>query len=164
MITQSKLKKILSYDRNTGDFTWVNRGLNSRLNGKIAGGLSRGYTVICIHGINYRAHRLVFLYLYGDLPPDVVDHINGVKNDNRRANLRRVSSAVNQKNLPKYKTNLSGFTGVHFCKSRDKWRSTINVNGKVKSLGYFKYKEDAIITRKSAEVEFGYHKNHGRLA
>jgi hypothetical protein len=52
--------------------------------------------------------------------------------------------------------------GVGWNKQTQKWRSIVHVEGKGVFLGSFKNKEDAIKVRKQAEIEYGFHKNHGR--
>jgi hypothetical protein len=59
--------------------------------------------------------------------------------------------------------NTSGFTGVFWDKARNKWKANININGRLKHLGLFTDMDDAIIARKRANVEFGYHANHGAI-
>lgn len=60
--------------------------------------------------------------------------------------------------------NTSGQTGVIWDKSRGKWKVSITDSYKVHNAGYFLCLEEAIKVRKSLEVKFGYHKNHGRTA
>lgn len=55
-LTQSDLKKFLSYDKETGIFTWIDSHWKSKI-GTVAGSLdSRGYIVIGLHGFIYTAH------------------------------------------------------------------------------------------------------------
>ena len=83
------------------------------------------------------------------------DHINGDKLDNRKCNLRvctrsqnKVSGSLNRKD------NKSGTKGVHYDKSRGKWMAFLRAHGKFRNLGRFNHKEDAIIARKEAELEY----------
>ena len=89
-------------------------------------------------------------------PPNgmVVDHINGNTLDNRKQNLRICTIAENNKNHKIYNTNTSGTTGVYFDKQNNKWSAQIYINGKVKRLGRFADKEDAINIRKEAEKKY----------
>ena len=84
-------------------------------------------------------HRLIMN------PPDnmCVDHINGNKIDNRKSNLRICTNQQNQMNRGKKKNNKSGFKGVWFDKSKNKYRTQISVDGKKKHLGLFEKSEDA---------------------
>ena len=84
----------------------------------------------------------------------VVDHINHNKLDNRKCNLRTCTSQENNKNIGRRCDNSSGITGVYWDKRRNKWYGQICINGKKKFLGYYTTKEEAIETRKQAEIEY----------
>ena len=174
MITQELLKELLHYSPETGISTWRKRdrrhfktdrdcnAWNGRLANKQVGAISHGYLRTSIFYKPYLVHRLAFLYVDGSLPPNEVDHINGVTDDNRWANLRAVTHAENQKNQRMPSNNTSGFNGVCWCSIVQKWHAKIQVNSKNKSIGYFTDKNDAISARKSASIKYGYHANHGR--
>ena len=110
----------------------------------------------------YRAHRLAWLIVYGSFPPDQIDHINGVKHDNRIMNLRAVTHAENSRNRPLYIGNKSGHTGIFYNKRMKKWVAQIGGTDKRVNLGSFENKEDAIEARRIAEINYNYHPNHGR--
>lgn len=158
-ISQELLKELFDYSPKTGLFTRIKRTSPSVKIGDIAGTKhKKGYIEIRV-GKKYKAHRLVWLYTYGYLPKQI-DHINGVKDDNRLENLREVDNQENQRNTSINSNNKSGATGVYFYSNR--WRATIGVDGKHIYLGdYVKY-SDAVNSRKNAEVLYGFHKNHGR--
>ncbi len=108
MITQSELKKILRYDSESGIFTWI--GCNkhhSEKNSTIAGCEASGYIKIKIDGKKYSAHRLAWLYVYGEPPNKVIDHIDGDGLNNRIDNLRDCTMQQNNMNHRK-KINNSG--------------------------------------------------------
>ena len=159
-LTQDELKKRLSYDKETGLFTriWSRK---ADLIGEIAGSLtSKGYIIIKTKGISTMAHRIAWLFEYGYWP-EFIDHINGIRDDNRIVNLREVSNKENAKNQKKHQNNTSTYSGVYFHKHNKKWIAQIN-DGKQIYLGSFKDKEDAIKARKEADVKYNYHPNHGR--
>lgn len=162
MITQSELKELLNYNPETGAFTWaVSRQRIKK--GRVAGSYDRyGYRRIRLNGMDYGAHRLVWLYVYGEWPKDEVDHINHVRDDNALLNLRAVTHEENQKNKSIFSRNKSGITGVRWCKTYKKWTAGIRVNKNQKGLGYFNDKFEAICARKSAENKYGFHENHGK--
>jgi len=97
---------------------------------------------------NILMHRLVL----GAKNGDQVDHISGIKLDNRRQNLRFCTQAQNQCNTRNPKSNnTSGYTGVCLDKKRNKWYAQITVSGVVKTVGAgFSSKEDALICRNEA--------------
>jgi hypothetical protein len=85
-----------------------------------------------------------------------IDHINGDKTDNRRANLRIVSPQINQVNRKRLnRNNTSGVRGVSFRPRRSAtrpWHAQISVAGKTLYLGLFESRELAIEARKAAEI------------
>lgn len=134
-LTQQELIKLMDYNPETGLF--VRKVRQRNLN---AGTVNRkhGYIDIRVLGKTYRAHRLVWFYVYGEWPLEDIDHINGIKTDNRLCNLRSVSRQQNLENLRKPTSrNTSGFLGVTKHKKSSKWISQIRIFGKVKKLGYF---------------------------
>jgi hypothetical protein len=79
MITQEELKRVLHYDPDTGVFTRRVTLSSKAKAGDIVGTNMRGYLQVCIHGKQYRLHRLAWLYVYGVFPEHETDHINGNK-------------------------------------------------------------------------------------
>jgi len=151
------LRFMLHYCPNTGKFTWKVNSVGS--NAGYAD--KRGYILICIFGIKYRAHRLAYLYMTGTFPDKQIDHINHVKSDNKWSNLRHVSGLDNSKNQKMHSTNTSGFTGVYWLKKKNKWMAQIFTKGKAKRVYYGDNYSDAINARKRAMSVLGYHSNHG---
>ena len=88
MLTQARLKKLLSYNTDTGEFRWRVTRRGAARAGSVAGCVRHdGYVRIAIDGKRYLAHRLAWLYVHGELVPEL-DHANGVRSDNRLDNLR----------------------------------------------------------------------------
>ena len=164
-ITQERLKELLKYDSETGVFTRaINSGKNNRWKkGSVVGCVSKknGYINVSLLGKRYYAHRLAWLYVHGEFPKFDIDHINHVRDDNRIANLRSVTRQENMRNSSTPSHNTSGLIGVSWRKDKRKWRSYITVNGKLISLGSHTHLESAITARKSAEIKYEFHKNHG---
>lgn len=97
-LTAAHLRRTVDYDPGTGVFHWI-RTDGHRAAGNVAGTRdSGGYLRFCVDNTRHRAHRLAWLYVHGVWPSGVIDHINGDKTDNRMANLRDVSHAVNIQN------------------------------------------------------------------
>lgn len=120
-----------------------------------------GYLVGTLDKVRLLKHRVLVAMSIGDWP-DEVDHINGLKSDNRSENLRAVTRTVNSKNLPISARNTSGVTGVTWHKNDNRWCANIHHMGKYIYLGGYKNFEDAVKVRKEAEIKYGYHQNHGR--
>lgn len=153
VITREYLKSILHYDRDSGLFRWKVRRGNVRM-GTIAGTItSHGYVQIVIDRKIYQLHRLVWLYVYGEIDNAlVIEHIDGNRTNNRFSNLRLTTCEINQQNQKRPQSgNTSGYLGVSKIKNR--WQARIVVNGKSKYLGLFKNPQDAYATYLKAKRE-----------
>jgi len=162
-MTQRRLKELVHYDPDTGEFTrLVTTGSRSK-KGDVAGSLySTGYRVIRLDNQRYSAHRLAFLYMTGAFPSSVTDHVNGIESDNRWSNLRSVTVKENARNQKLTGRNTSGVTGVSWSKAKKHWRVMITTNERRVWVGGFPTLAEATAARKAAEVMYGYHENHGR--
>lgn len=162
-ITQEILHKYLRYDEETGElYNKISRGSRAMAGSKCGSyDCSTGYMQMKFNGKLTTFQRFVWMYHHGEWPNGEIDHINGDQLDNRIENLRVVSKQENARNTGKRVNNTSGIIGVSFDKTRNKWLAGITVNYKHVGLGRFENKEDAIRARKNAEIEYGFHKNHG---
>ena len=144
MLTTERLKQLLSYDPETGVFTWASNRLPQRIGQRAGSEHNDGYRKIRLDGRDYLEHRLAWLYVHGAFPKFDTDHINGNRCDNRICNLRDVPRATNMHNERKARANgSSGFLGVSWVESRKKWRAKITANGKKKTIGEFNTPEAA---------------------
>jgi hypothetical protein len=162
LITAEEAQKLLSYDKETGALTWKVRPWlsgtsahwNGRYPGTIAGKLNKGHRYIAIDRKMYAAHRLVWLISYGEFPTEDIDHINGNGDDNRLANLRLATRSQNLCNR-----DISKVRGCYLHKQSGLWHSSIKVNGRKISLGYFKSCEESSAVYRQAKIKF-----HGEFA
>jgi len=145
MLTQERLKELLSYNSETGIFINLTQRARCVKKGCATGNkYSNGYIYIELDSCRYLAHRLAWLYIYGSFPEKYIDHINGNKCDNRVANLRLATEQENQHNQSCPQTNnKSGFRGVSWHKWGQKWIAQISLNGKTKYIGLFNTAEEA---------------------
>lgn len=169
------LRELLTYNPDTGELFWKHRDTKWFPHGRFAKTWntrfannkaftsvdSAGYFRGSVFGDPYLAHRVAWAVYYGAWPSKFIDHIDGNKINNRLDNLRDVTVSDNGKNTKKPHHNTSGCVGVYWHKYRKKWCAFIKVNGKQKHLGIFKDKNSAIAARKDAEVQYGFHANHG---
>lgn len=160
-ICQAELKRLFTYSQDSGLLTWNINKRGVRAGDKAGCVDSAGYIKIMIDGVEYRAARLAFIYMTGKSPDMYIDHINGDKSDNRWCNLRAVTPAENCRNQRLQKNNKSGINGVGWHRVSSKWRATIKVNSRMIHLGLFYDKFDAICARKTAEMKYNFHENHG---
>lgn len=144
MLTQERLKQVLHYDPDTGVFTWAASRRTDRI-GKEAGCRNTGgYIQIRVDGAFHYAHRLAWLYVTGDSPSDQLDHINGIRDDNRIVNLRVVTNRQNTENQRCARSNSrSGVKGVSWHKQCGKWTASIKSNGLQFNLGLFSTVDEA---------------------
>lgn len=149
-MTQKELKKHIYYNKKTGEF--YRRDSYGKKGKKIGYFTERGYIRIWIKGKQYFSHRLAWLYVYGFFPKNFIDHINGIKDDNRICNLCDVTNTENSQNRKAYNTGESGYTGV--IPKKGKWKAQISVDNKTHHLGTFINKEDAYKERLRAEKKY----------
>jgi len=151
MITQQRLKEVLRYNEDTGEFIW----LVGNFKGEAAGSIKtreRGRIMICIDRKFYKAHRLVWLYMTGEWPNGIIDHIDRNPSNNRWPNLRIATISENGVN----RDHPLGVLGARGIDERcGGYRAKIKVNGKAHYLGTFSSLEYAIAARKAAELRFG---------
>ncbi|MFM6981501.1 MAG: HNH endonuclease signature motif containing protein [Microbacteriaceae bacterium] len=140
-LNQAVVRDFFSYDPEEGVLRWRKRRYGVTV-GAVAGSMTNGARQLELGGRAYLAHRIIWLYMTGDWPKHMIDHINGVRDDNRWANLRDVSRVVNGQNMRKPpKSNKHGYFGV--TPVRGKWRATITINGKNWHIGYYDTPEEA---------------------
>lgn len=148
-LTAEVVRELLHYDPDTGLFIWKERARrwfphedrwnawNSTFAGKPALTAIAGYCAGQILGVPVRAHRVAYLYMAGGWPRADVDHVNGVRTDNRWDNLREASRSQNCANTRIHRDNKSGFKGVVWSEPRQKWQARICVDGRTICLGRF---------------------------
>ena len=146
-LTQWRLKEVLHYNPDTGAFTWT-KCTGAAKAGSAAGCVKTAsaalrYCVIRVDSALHRAHRLAWLYMTGDYPSGLIDHVDGNGLNNRWCNLRQCSHSENQQNRVKQVNNRSGYLGVSWAKYQNKWQAQITVRGDHKHLGFFEDPQEA---------------------
>jgi hypothetical protein len=140
-ISAEELRRRLSYDPETGIFLWKITSPAAPA-GSVAGGRDReGYWRIRIAHKKYYAHRLAWLYIYGEMPSVFVDHKNGKRTDNRLDNLRLADRCQNLWNRGAQRNSITGSKGVYF--TGRPWVAVIRVRKRTIHLGRFRTKEEA---------------------
>jgi len=177
VLTAEKVRALVAYDPKRGHLYWHERPIemfksadrwrafNTKHAGKRAFAYknTRGYHeggILGLRGIS--AHRLIWFMQTGEWPSGEIDHINGVRDDNRWNNLREVSSLENSRNMRPRKNNISGVVGVSWASHIGKWQARIKTSERYLHLGVFECIGAAACARAIADLKYGFHKNHGR--
>jgi hypothetical protein len=146
-LTAQRLRELVHYDPQTGSFTRLQARCTVAQAGTVAGyAAAEGYRRFMVDRKTYLLHRLAWLYTYGEWPKYQIDHINGIRDDNRLCNLRDATPSINRQNMRAVKPERinSGLMGAFFdSRGGGRWYSAITVNGRRKHIGMFKTPEDA---------------------
>ncbi len=131
------LREQFDYAPETGLLTRRTRTSNRVKIGDVVGSLAAGgYLLGTFLGRRYYVHRLIWCWVNGDWPDKDIDHINGVRSDNRLSNLRAASRSENLQNRKSASARSStGLLGVK--RNRNRFQARISVNGRNISLGCF---------------------------
>lgn len=157
IIDSEYAREALDYDPTSGELYWRHRPQshfrderhfkrwNSRYALMRAGVVVQphGYIIIKVNYRPYRAHRLAWLITHGTWPHDEIDHINGIRTDNRLVNIREATRRQNEANKRISKSNKSGVKGVSWNNKNKKWVACIKSNSRKVHLGYFDSINDA---------------------
>lgn len=146
--------KTLSHSKASFDAQFAGREAFTAKNGN-------GYLCGRVRGHSITAHRVAFAIFYGKWP-NICDHIDGDKLNNRISNLRSVDCAGNARNASMRKDSTTGFSGVSIHKPNGKYRAYYFINGKMKSVGYFSTLVEAVEARAIAIEGAGFSQLHGR--
>ena len=148
----ASFKHLLEYSN--GELYW-NENAPIKVRGKRAGFVNaKGYSKIELNGKKYGAHQIVFAMHHGYIP-HCIDHINGIKNDNRIENLRSATKAQNGYN----RSSTRGCKNVTYRHDTKNWRVTLRLNNRVCSFGSYKDKELAELVACEARAKY-----HGEFA
>jgi hypothetical protein len=146
------IKDYLSYDPESGVFTWI-KGRKGIKKDRIAGRVdSNGYITICFNYKHYLAHRLAWFYVKGEWPSGLLDHENRVKKDNRIVNLRIATYSQNGANCKGQDGKTSSHKGVSWHKRDKRWRVVL---GKKHVGNYLTEDEAAVAYNKAATERYG---------
>ena len=137
-LTAEQVRELFDYNPITGELKWrKSNGRRIRAGDKAGTPHSNGYLTCKFNRTVFLAHRLIWIHAHGEWP-DFIDHLNGVRDDNRLSNLRSVAHQVNRQNTHgPSKNNASGLPGAHWVKAKGRWSSILYYDGKQHRLGYF---------------------------
>lgn len=166
MVSPETLRSRFNYDPETGKIWW--KHLNElpppfqlKCSQEAFTSGHKGYLAGRVDGKLILAHRAAWALYYGKWPEKPLDHINHDRKDNRIANLRECDLEDNARNMSMPRNNTSGVVGV-YRRWSGKWSARITSKGKKVGLGTFDSFEEAVQARKKAEIDYGFHPNHGK--
>jgi hypothetical protein len=138
-LTRARLRELLHYDPETGEFRWRKRPRSwARL--RLSAGYinaQRGYRYIKVDRRMYGEHQLAWFYMTGRWGRPTIDHRDRDVTNNRWNNLRQATASQNNANRRRPRHNTSGYKGVCRCRHSGKWRALISRNGRTIYLGKF---------------------------
>ena len=156
-------RELFDFDYEKKNLVWKIARCTRIKVGNVAGCLRPdGYRQLKIDYKVYLAHHVSWAWHRGEWSEHQLDHINRDKDDNRIENLRISTMEglsdhqANHQNLGICKNNTSGYTGVSWDKSRQKWSAKIWFKDKCIYLGRFDQFKDACLARENAKAK--YHK------
>lgn len=143
MISAEYCRELFHYDHITGVFTWRVRKGQRGILGALAGSRQGdGYLQVQIDGRKHLLHRLAWLYMTGEQPAKLLDHIDGLRTNNAFANLRPADRSINSQNIKRHRRdNLAGLLGA--SRNGRGWKAAINLHGVRTYLGTFSTPQEA---------------------
>lgn len=129
------VNELLSYNPDTGELTWkVDRGGKAKA-GTIAGSIdvTTGYITLMVKGTKQQSHRIAWLLQTGEWPKCLLDHVNGVRTDNRLINLREATHSQNSQNKKIRSDSRSGVKGLWYLACSRSWQAQVVIEGKMHS-------------------------------
>lgn len=151
MITEQLVREVFYFDKEVGKLYWKKPTSKRVKKGEEIKTLDRhGYYKVGLNNKEYLVHRVVWLYVYGYYPENLIDHIDGNKLNNKIENLREANKFCNSLNSKTRKDNTSNIRGVYFDKNNKKWYAQIKDNKRY-FLGYYDSYDEAVCARFAAE-------------
>ena len=146
------VRYLFDYDASEGKLKWKNHLTKSNRNGQYAGSINgKGYYCVTINKKSFRIHRLIWLYHKGFLP-DIIDHKDLNKLNNRIENLREATIQQNNANKSGLGSN-TGFKGIRWVQSRKKYKVYITHNHVNYYLGLFTNLDEAVEAHRKKNLE-----------
>jgi len=148
-----ELYRVFLLDSESGRVYWRIRTSKRTRAGDEAGAMNKvtGYRHVRFQGKLIATHRVVFAMTHGRWPRETIDHINGIRLDNRPINLREATAREQAMNKGLQSNNKSGVPGVSFYKRVKLWSASIQIDGLKKHLGFYESKDEACEVRLLAE-------------
>lgn len=160
--TLQRLEEVFEY--RDGALFWKQKPHKYSMNvvGRRAGtAATAGYWRVKLDGATYFEHRLIYALHNDGKCPEVIDHIDGNKENNRVENLRAATISQNAHNAKLQARNTSGAKNVSWVKSKNRWRVFVTVNGKRKFWSFADFELAELFAVEARSLFFGEYANHG---
>lgn len=144
---------LFSYNQETGKIFWKINSGRAFIGHEAGTTVTGGYRRVLINKKSYAVHKIVWWFEYGTWSKEL-DHIDRNKTNNVITNLREATRSENCLNKIIQANNSSGIKGVHYCKTRAKWKVQMRKKGKCTIQRYFETKDEAVMFRKTNEQEY----------
>lgn len=143
-LTHARLKELLHYDPETGAFT-RRQAVGKLKAGAVFGSLNgHGYLHGWLDGRNlFKCHRLAWFYVHGQMPTAHIDHIDGVRDNNRISNLRLTNYVANGQNQHRRKKGSDQSLPLGVSRNGSGFKAAICVNKRTWYLGTFRTPQEA---------------------
>jgi hypothetical protein len=142
-LTAERVRELLHYEVVTGRFYWKHNRKLELVGSRAGCPRSKGYRAIRVGGCRVQEHQLAHLWITGEWPEALIDHINHVKDSNGWHNLREATREENGYNARLRRDSTSGVKGVSWDASRGKWMAQVSTEGKTHHAGRFETLEEA---------------------
>lgn len=160
-ISQERIKEVLSYDTDYGIFTWLDHVTHKKTKHPGNKGKKSRYGQIKIDNVSHYSHRLAWVFVFGDIPDNMlVDHKDGDTGNNKISNLRLSTKVQNGCNSKIRTHNKLKLKGVEQHRDTKRFAARITVNGERINLGTYDTAEEAHKVYCDAAVK--YHKEFAR--
>lgn len=158
-VTQEQLRELFTLDPDEGVLRYRVKHLRYKA-GLVAGSVGhKGWRSIMVNQRRYQAHHLVWMYVHGRWPTHELDHVNGIRDDNRLSNLREADAFQQVMNSARPPTNKSGARNVYFIRKSGKFRVSVRYRGKHVHIGHFSTLQEASVAATDARNRL-----HGEFA
>jgi hypothetical protein len=159
-LSYDKIHELFEY--RDGSLLWKIKPRNGIQLGQKAGTLNHnGYIHIRLNKKTYQSHRLIFLMHHGYLP-EMLDHIDCNRSNNKIENLRPATNMQNQYNQKLHPKNKTGVKGVCFDNAKGKFLAQFRVNRTICKVGHFVTLEEAAkAVQEARSIKHKEFANHG---
>lgn len=138
----NRYSDVFTYDPETGVLRWKVDRWRAKA-GQVAGCHCRyGYLVVRVFRRTTKVHRIAWELHFGEPAPAVIDHVNGVRDDNRIVNLRACTHSQNLANKA-HRTDRSLLPGVKRAHKGPGYTATVSCNRRAYYLGTYETQEAA---------------------